>query len=101
MIFTSLNSATCFWVNIENTLEPVRFAFLLPRLALLDPDSRDLGVSAWVGAFSGSGSGSGGGGGAASAAAAFGSSFFLVFFLILSALKEKSFNYKKLICNIA
>lgn len=74
---TSLNSATCFCVNIENTLDPVRLALRLPRLlALVEPDS--LGVPVGVGGFSsaGGGAGSGSGGGAAGAA----SSFFLVFF---------------------
>lgn len=69
---TSLNSATCFWENMEKTLDPLRLALRLPRLlALAEPDS--FGVPVGVGAFSSAGAGSGSGAGAAS-------SFFLVFF---------------------
>jgi len=69
---TSLNSATCFWENMEKTLDPLRLALRLPRLlALAEPES--FGVPVGVGAFSSAGAGSGSGAGAAS-------SFFLVFF---------------------
>lgn len=79
---TSLNSATCFWVNIENTLDPVRLALRLPRLlALVEPDS--LGVPVGVGGFSSAGAGAGSGSGAGAGAAS--SFFFVFFFFSLSA----------------
>jgi hypothetical protein len=72
-------------VNIEKTLDPVRFAFRLPRLALDEPDG-DFGVSDFggVGCFSGVGSASGVG----AASSFLLSSFFLGFFFFsLSACK--------------
>lgn len=50
MCLTSLNSATCFCENIENTFEPARFALrddVLPDLAdaRVEPDG-DFGVAA-------------------------------------------------------
>lgn len=58
---TSLNSATCFWENIENTFEPARFARrddVLPDLAeaLVEPDG-DFGVADAAGVAAGVSSG--------------------------------------------
>lgn len=71
---TSLNSATCFWENIEKTLEPVRLAFRLPRddcLSLPPPDA-----------------GAAGAGAGASSAGASSFAFFFFTFLSLSACKK-------------
>lgn len=75
---TSLNSATCFWENIENTLEPARFARLedeLPDLAdaRVEPDGV-VGVGAADGVAAGVSSG------VASTVASPSFFFFLIFF---------------------
>lgn len=49
---TSLNSATCFWENIEKTLEPVRLALRLPRDDCLSLPPPDAGAGAAAGASS-------------------------------------------------
>lgn len=71
--FTSLNSATCWVVNIEKTLLPDLRTFLDELLRLLCL------VLEWEGGASGSGAGAG-----ASSGASFGSSFFTFFFFTFS-----------------
>lgn len=73
-MFTSLNSATWVWENMEKTLDPERLAARLedPLEALVEAFFTDSGAGA------GAGSGSGAGAGAGS------SSFFLVFFTFFS-----------------
>lgn len=78
---TSLNSATCFWVNIEKTLEPVRLALRLPRddcLSLPPPDAGAAGAGA----------------AGASSAGASSFAFFFFTFLSLSACKNKKNQFR-------
>lgn len=74
VFLTSLNSATCFWVNMEKTLEPVRLALREPRELWRSLPEDGAGAAA--------------AGAAASSAGASSFAFFFFTFLSLSACNQ-------------